>query len=272
MTQRIINATPCRSIGCAPYRLLFGDRAELNRGVIGLNKKMLSKGEKHSINQKESFGKEKKKLTYKNKEGGSTGHPQHPQEEKLQAFIENAENMQEKILKASQKYQEEQIKKACRAPTLGGREPNVCKDIVVGDYVLSTYGSGLPNKLSSRWRGPLLVVDIEGSSLYYIQDLLSFKIYKVHISRLKLFNMDLVDDPRKIAQVDINEWLVEAIVDHRFKFEKKAKLKERKGKKAYEFRVRWDGFGPEDDSWLPYSEVRDLIVFADYVRENSLRL
>jgi hypothetical protein len=74
--------------------------------------------------------------------------------------------------------------------------------------------------------------------------------------------MDQTNDPVEVAQVDNDEYRVQEIVDH-----------VGKKKKDLQFRVRWCGYGPEDDSWLPYSEVRDLQAMDVYLKSHpGLRL
>lgn len=126
----------------------------------------------------------------------------------------------------------------------------------MGDYVLVSYPERPPNKLSPRWRGPLAVVEVDGNT-YHCQDLASLKVIPFHISRLKLFDASRCPDPTALASVDKDEWVVETILDHRGPQSGRPKTK-------LEFKVRWKGFEPEDDSWLPYSEVRDLEALDVY--------
>jgi hypothetical protein len=130
-----------------------------------------------------------------------------------------------------------------------------------GDYVVVSYPGRGPTKLTPRWRGPLIVVAVKGS-LFSCQDLLSLKVTDYHASRLKLYDMALTPDPVSVAAADIDEWKVEAIIDH-----------VGNGKKDWQFRVRWEGYDQADDSWLPYSEVRDLEALDVYAKSHpGLRL
>ena len=38
-----------------------------------------------------------------------------------------------------------------------------------------------------------------------------------------------------------------------------------------EFKVRWEGFGPEFDSWEPYSNLRDTDKLLSYLIQNKLK-
>jgi hypothetical protein len=69
--------------------------------------------------------------------------------------------------------------------------------------------------------------------------------------------MSRTDNAVEIAAVDAEEWEVECIVDHRGKTKRNA-----------EFRIRWKGYGPNDDSWLPWKEARDLEAMDVYLKSH----
>ena len=76
----------------------------------------------------------------------------------------------------------------------------------------------------------------------------------------------MTEDPAAVAAADNDEWLVEAIIDHRGP-------RNGRPKRALEFRVRWQGFGANADTWLPYAEVAELEALDDYAaRHPELRL
>eukprot|EP00762_Andalucia_godoyi_P006148 ANDGO_01702.mRNA.1 hypothetical protein ABB37_10147 len=97
------------------------------------------------------------------------------------------------------------------------------------------------------------------------QDLLSREVRAYHVSRLRLYNADRTENPIEISGVDNDTYEVEKIVDHRVPASKK--------KRDYTFQVRWKGYGQEDDSWLPFEEVKDLEALDVYLRGHpKLRL
>eukprot|EP00762_Andalucia_godoyi_P007283 ANDGO_01534.mRNA.1 hypothetical protein ABB37_10147 len=96
------------------------------------------------------------------------------------------------------------------------------------------------------------------------QDLLNHQIKSFHVSQLKTYDASRTNSIVKIAEVDTDEWLVEKIVDHLAPAAKGRK----KSKKDYLFKVRWAGFGPEEDSWLTFVDVRDLQALDVYLKDH----
>ena len=80
---------------------------------------------------------------------------------------------------------------------------------------------------------------------------------KFHVSRLRHFDVTRCENPQDVAARDRDEWIVESIVDHRG---------QGRTKSAYEFRVRWSGFGEESDTWERYATVKDLEALDVYLR------
>jgi len=47
----------------------------------------------------------------------------------------------------------------------------------------------------------------------------------------------------------------------------------KKGKKElknFDFKVRWKGYGPEEDLWIPYEELKNNKVFKEYIKKNKI--
>lgn len=125
--------------------------------------------------------------------------------------------------------------------------------------MLASYPNRPPSKLAPRWRGPLVVVERQGS-VYQCQDLLTHKVVSFHATRLKQYNMEQTEDPAAVAAVDAEEFVVEAIVAHRGPRGPRGNYR----RNQLEFRVRWAGYQPEDDTWLPYREVAELAALDAY--------
>jgi hypothetical protein len=129
----------------------------------------------------------------------------------------------------------------------------------VGDYVLLSYPNRPPNKINPIYRGPLVIVDKE-DSVYTCSDLISNKNIRVHADRLRKFIVPssfIHSDIIALAAADKNEFVVESIVAH-----------SGNNKRTFKFLVRWQGYEPEEDTWLPLSEVKDLMALDIYSRDH----
>lgn len=132
----------------------------------------------------------------------------------------------------------------------------------INSYVLFNPPAGDRPKLQTRKKGPFQVVNFVGSK-YVLQDLLTGKNFDTHISNLSPFNFDATrTDPTTVAQHDEQEFLIEAILDHRG---------DRTRRSTMEFLVRWEGFAASYDSWEPYANLRDTAKLSEYLANNRLR-
>lgn len=152
---------------------------------------------------------------------------------------------QKQLLALAQKHQTSAVEQR-----LSKNPPNP-PSFALNTLVLMSYPNRPPSKLSPVWRGPLIVRGVSGDS-YTLEDVNSKKLVRCHLSRLKQYDNSLDKDPRTIAAMDTDELVVEAIVDHR------------KTRKGLEFRVRWLGYEPSEDTWEPYSVVKDLAALDHY--------
>ena len=173
-----------------------------------------------------------------------------PEQIAVEAYIHRLTEGQKQIIAASDAFQQSVIDERLRdqeADEVPFEE---------GDYVLASYLSRPPNKLAPKWRGPFLVLELQ-SSTCICHDLSTLRHVRFHVSRLKKFNVETTLDPTAIAAVDNDEFVVEDIADHRWS---------RPGRKRrdLEFKVRWLGYEPDEDLWLPLREVRELEALDRY--------
>ena len=123
----------------------------------------------------------------------------------------------------------------------------------IGSYLLEHYPERKPDKFSTRMRGPLQVVNQLGNK-YTVQNLVTQKQYDVFIKRLVPFHYDPERvDPQEIARKDERE---KGIPQRRLEMK---------------FLVRWAGFGPEDDTWEPWENLRNPDQLHDYLRANRMK-
>lgn len=177
-------------------------------------------------------------------------------------YVQRLNNVQRAVVRASNEHQRRVIEERLRA----GPPEEAVTVYAAGDLVLATHASKPPNKLAPRWRGPFAVVERVGS-MYTCQDLRTLKHIRFHETRLKKYDAERTEFAVAVAAVDNEEFEVEAIVDHR--------LLPGRGprRRRLEFRVHWRGYEAEEDTWLPFAEVRDLAALDVYALEHpELRL
>ena len=130
----------------------------------------------------------------------------------------------------------------------------------VGSYVLvKPRGVKDHVKFDVSWWGPYVVVGRDHES-YDCQDLNTHKVHQFSADRLKVYRHDIQVPAKQVALWGTREYEVENIVSH------KAAATAAK----YKFRVRWAGFGPQDDTELPYKDVKELACFRRYIRDHDL--
>jgi len=126
-------------------------------------------------------------------------------------------------------------------------------DFEVGSYVLMSYLTRPPSKLSARWAGPFRIAAKEGNNVQ-LEDLTGGPTKTVDVSRLKHFTVAPGVDVQAVAAADLGEAQVQDILAHRGSARDRAKL---------EFQVQWtDG----DTTWEPWDRVRKLAAVDAYIR------
>ena len=116
-------------------------------------------------------------------------------------------------------------------------------------------------KVNMTHDGPYQVVNRLGD-IYTIQHLVIGKPFDTHISSLRPFFYDPLNvDPKDIAVANEGEFYIDKILDHRGDTNRRTSM---------EFLVRWLGYTEENDSWEPYSELRDTDQLLTYLRANRL--
>jgi cleavage and polyadenylation specificity factor subunit 1 len=137
----------------------------------------------------------------------------------------------------------------------------------INTYVLAKYPTnnlrdGPPEKYKLFWRGPYKITSSEGDE-YTLLNLVNNKEFKLHVTQLKPYLYDPEStDPRTIALKDQHFFDVEKILKHKGNIKRKNSLS---------FLVRWIGYGPEDDQWIKWSELRTNIALHNYLKEHNLK-
>jgi hypothetical protein len=105
------------------------------------------------------------------------------------------------------------------------------------------------------------VISNKGSE-YTLLDLVKNKDTKIHVSRLKRFELDTSrHNPLAIASKDYEEEPVEAILAH---------TGNPKRKTSMDFLVRWLGYDESEDLWLPWSALLNNAVLHEYLKANNM--
>jgi len=219
LVQRILNYTKDGSIGLAPAQLLFGDMLPLNVSIIV--------------------------------ESSDASVP-------ATEYLKKLKEKQLELIQASQKFLQDNAEKREEKSDLIVELP----EYDVGDYVLLSYPSRPPTKLAGLYRGPMMVHKKIRKDIYEVLDLITNKVSQVHHSRLHALVVPpdaTPDDLLVMAGIDRDEFVVEAIIDHRG---------DPKKKKDIEFRIRWKGYEPADDTWEEYATVKDLEALDVYSKEH----
>jgi hypothetical protein len=106
-----------------------------------------------------------------------------------------------------------------------------------------------------HWKGPFKVESCNGDK-YEIFDPSSGHFMMTHVTWLKPYLYHNVD-PVDVAFKNNNMYVVEKVIKHEGNFAKRDTLR---------FLIHWKGFGPEEDSWEPWSSFRSNEVVHDYLR------
>ena len=143
-------------------------------------------------------------------------------------------------------------------------EPKTTRSFKVGDWVVMPWRGGKPDKFSVGFTGPFEVMERLSNNTYTIRDPADDKLKTVHVQELYTYHVGPDEDVRDTIAMDEYENLVEEVVDHR-------RIGDTASLRDIDFRVRWQGLGPEEDTWHPYQEMTrkgGLQAFWEYVEKH----
>jgi len=136
-----------------------------------------------------------------------------------------------------------------------------------GDFVLVQYPVRPTDKLTPKWRGPMVVVEVVRDNVVKCQSLTqTSRMELLPVARLKPFIAD-GNDPAVVAAWDTAEDKIDFIVDHR----PKGKVTKANRHKLW-FQVRWDGFSSDHDLWLPYVELKQTEALETYGQQMGIKV
>ena len=123
----------------------------------------------------------------------------------------------------------------------------------VGQYVLLKYPNKPTGKLSGLYRGPIEIVAMDRSNIVQVRDLTTDKVSVVYTSKQPAEMTS--EELKELAGIDVDEEIL---------------CWEDWGRifKNWKFRVRWEGYEPDGDSWLNWNAVKDLAALDTYSQEH----
>lgn len=225
MIQRIINASDNESIGTSPSNLLFGNALSLNRNIF------LPEERRPSVTNLSSW---------------------------LAARLQNQDIINEQartILRARDENHNSQTSDTQMEYAIG--------DFVLISYPESVHHSGPPSKLMSNLRGPMKIMERNGSA-YGVLDLATHNIEWVHVKRIHPFHCDKeLIDPRTVALTDKQYYEINCIQKHKGDIKKLSTLT---------FEVLWASVNnqPSEITWEPWKTLRSTHALHTYLRNNGL--
>lgn len=231
LAQRILNAQYLKAIGCTPTQMLFGNAIDTNQGFF----LEFTKAEQAAM--------------------------------PVGSYLKDLLHMQGLLIKTAQQLlREHEIEHTSGASSVTEFEAH--------SYVLVKYPEGPnrkskpPTKLHTNMRGPFKVLRHEGQD-YFLLDIVTNKPRPrpVNVSRLAAYRYDpTLTSPLDAARRDLDEFVVHEVCDHRYT----AAGDERKEKGRMEFKVKWLGYGPEEDSWEPWKDMREVKAVHRYLHRAGL--
>jgi transposase InsO family protein len=175
----------------------------------------------------------------------------------LSKYMSDFLKMQDSLLKAS-------AKELLRTDLLHQTQSQISQHVEYppNSYVLVHYRDGSPpTRLHTHWRGPLKVVS-GNNSRYTLYDLITQKSSIYHVSAMKPFLYDpAITNPLDVARRDHMEYFVEDILSHRGPHLRS----------QIEFLVKWLNYPDSENSWEPYSNLRDVNKLHVYLRRHNLQ-
>lgn len=188
---------------------------------------------------------------------------QHPVDVAAHISVPAAEqqvaNIEEAIRHAKLKLQESHARQAHYA-----NQHRTEVTYTEGDKVyLSTTNLNLPSsmsrKLTARYVGPFLVEKVINPVTYRLKLPATMRVHPVfHVSLLKPyktcqeFTNRQEPVPVQPAVAEDNQWYVEALLDKT--------IRKHHGRRMAHYLVRWKGFGPEDDQWIPHTAIEQSLI------------
>jgi hypothetical protein len=171
-------------------------------------------------------------------------------------YLDNCFAAQEALIRAARRIQEETASR-----NAGKKVSRTDACLEIGGYVLLREPAGPEDKISYPNTGPWLVESIKGNDVT-LRNLVYDNIRHINITQITPFVYDAeITDPYVEAMKDKQEYRVQEIVD----------IENVNGLRSLiRVKVRWTGYGPEEDSWVSWKDIRENVQLHKYLRDNGL--
>jgi len=237
----VVNNTPKNPLGISPLAMIYGIFANYERPLLPPS---------HAIGEESNPVEFVKELV------------------KFQTLLlEAAEKIQEDHLaKYAAKYYKQRKDKQAEQP----------RTFQQGDFVLiKKTATGIASKLAPRYLGPRLVLERKNNDethpVLELMDLTDMKVSQAAAEDCKIFNTGWFEEPTmiqeltKLAASDKEEFVVEKICGHLPKGSKR-----NKPLNTYMFLVKWQDFAEAENTWEPWSNLKELDPYVRYSEANPL--
>ena len=181
-------------------------------------------------------------------------------------YVEGLKEWQNRLLELAEGIQSKYFEKLTS-------KKHECRAFQEGDFVLQLKKTtGARGKLITRWIGPRLVLSRRDNDATHpvldLYDLVTSKKLEASIDDCRLFHTGwfteptMLQDLNRLAALDKEEYEVELILEHK---PTGPRRNPRTKPSDYWFKVKWAGFSDEENSWEPYSELKDLLPLEEYL-------
>ena len=237
----VINNTPKNPLGISPLAMIYGIFANYERPLLPPS---------HQV------GEESNPVDY----------------------VDELLKFQTLLLEAAEKIQEEHLTKyaAKYYKQRNEKHADQPRAFQQGDFVLiKKTATGIASKLAPRYLGPKLVLERKNNDdthpVLELMDLTDMKVSQAAAEDCKIFNTGWFEEPTmiqeltKLAASDKEEFIVETICGHLPKGSKRSKPLN-----TYMFLVKWKDFSESENTWEPWTNLKDLEPYVEYARTNPL--
>ena len=230
---RIHNASPIEPLKVAPADLVFGQRINLDRGIL------IPAAER----------------------------TEELEEQSLQDWMREHLTVQDAMIERAQELLQEHHKKHVTKVDPDTAQAPVPTEFSIGSYVLVDWpgegidGRGRPDKLMATRQGPFQVeAKSDEGNAYVIRNLVTGKtmLRQVHLLRPYYYDVEHTDPNVEALKDFPDRFHVEKIVAHKGRWNYKQTLA---------FEVKWEGYSKDENTWEPWKNLMYNVKLHQYMKQ-----